>query len=133
MDKVAWVLIRDGKLLVARNRGRDLFYMPGGRPEPEESHADTLVREVMEELGVRILPHTLRHVVDVTAARDAAPGLVRMACYRAEHHGDLAPANEIVELGWFTPADYGRVTRAEQQVIDLLVADGQMVGGSGLP
>ena len=127
------MLIRDGKLLVARNLGRDLFYLPGGGQEPEESPADTLMREVMEELGVRILPHTMRHMVTVTAPRDAAPGLVSMACYTAEHHGDLAPANEIVELGWFTRADHGRVTRAEQQVIDFLVTDGQMVGGSGRP
>lgn len=128
MEKVAWVLIRDGRLLVARNRGRERFYLPGGRREPDECHADTLVREAMEELGVRIDPSTMRLVAEVTAPRDGAPGLVRMACYTAEHLGDLVPANEIAEVGWFTVADYGRVTLAEQQVIDRLVADGQMVG-----
>jgi 8-oxo-dGTP diphosphatase len=128
VEKVAWVLIREGRLLVARNRGRDLFYLPGGRPEPDESHADTLVREAMEELSVRISPSTMRLVAEVTAPRDGAPGLVRMTCYTAEHVGDLVPANEIVEVGWFTVADYARVTVAEQQVIDRLVTDGQMVG-----
>ncbi|HEU4676093.1 MAG TPA: NUDIX domain-containing protein [Motilibacteraceae bacterium] len=131
LEKVAWVHVRDGALLVARNRGRRLFYLPGGRREPEESHAQTLVREVMEELGVRLDPSTMRSVAEVTAPRDGAPGLVRMSCYTAAHLGalgDLVPAGEVVELGWFTVADYARVTVAEQQVIDLLVARGQMAG-----
>jgi hypothetical protein len=34
----------------------------------------------------------------------------------------------FVEVAWFTGADYGRVTVAEQQVMDRLVAEGQMVG-----
>lgn len=128
MQKVAWVLISSGSLLVVRNHGRDLFYLPGGRREPDESHAQTLVREAMEELSVAIDPATMRLVAEVTAPRDGAPGLVRMACYTAEHLGDLVPTNEIAELGWFTVADSGRVTAAEQQVIEQLVADGQMVG-----
>jgi hypothetical protein len=51
-----------------------------------------------------------------------------MTCYTAEHMGDIVPANEIAEVGWFTVADYGRLTSAEQQVIDQLVVAGQMVG-----
>lgn len=56
---MAWVLVRDGRLLVARNRGRDLFYLPGGRRELEASDADTLSRGAMEELGVQLLPTTM--------------------------------------------------------------------------
>jgi hypothetical protein len=81
----------------------------------------------MEELGVQLLPTAMQLIADVTAPRDGAPGFVRMACYSAEHRGEPAPANEVVEVGWFTAADYDRVTRAEQQVIDLLVERGQMV------
>jgi 8-oxo-dGTP pyrophosphatase MutT (NUDIX family) len=128
VEKVAWVLVRDCRLLVARNRDRELFYLPGGRREPDESHADTLVREAMEELRVRIDPSTMRLVAEVTAPRDGASDLVRMTCYTAEHMGDIVPANEIAEVGWFTVADYGRLTSAEQQVIDQLVVAGQMVG-----
>ncbi len=51
-----------------------------------------------------------------------------MTCYSADHLGDLVPADEIVEVGWFTIADYGRVTVAEQKVIDRLVADDRMLG-----
>jgi 8-oxo-dGTP pyrophosphatase MutT (NUDIX family) len=126
VDKVAWVLVRAGRLLVARNRGRELFYLPGGRREAGESDTDALVREIREELGVRILSTTMRPVAEVTAPRDGAPGLVRMRCYTAAHEGEPAPASEIVELAWVTADDDDRVTRAEQQVIDLLVREGRL-------
>lgn len=128
VEKVAWVLVRDGRLLVARNRGRDLFYLPGGRREAGETHADTLVREVMEELGVRLSPATMRLVAEVTAARDAAPGLVRMTCYTAEHVGEPAAAGEIAEVAWFTASDHARVTAAERAVMDVLVSAGRLRG-----
>jgi 8-oxo-dGTP pyrophosphatase MutT (NUDIX family) len=126
MEKVAWVLVRDGRLLVTRNHGRKLFYLPGGRQEPGETHAETLVREVEEELGVRVDTATMRLAGEVTAARDGGQGTVRMICYSAEHSGALVPSNEIAEVAWVTVADYDRVTGAEQQVIAQLVADGRM-------
>ena len=51
-------IIRDGRVLAARRTapasaaGRWEF--PGGKVEPGESHADSLVREIDEELGVEI-------------------------------------------------------------------------------
>jgi 8-oxo-dGTP diphosphatase len=126
MEKVAWVLVRDGRLLVARNRGRDLFYLPGGRRESGETDRETLAREVREELGVAIDPSTMQLVVQVTAPRDAAAGEVTMTCYLADYRGELAPASEIAELAWITAADRGRVTFAEQQVMDRLAASGAM-------
>ena len=126
MEKVAWVHVRDGRLLVARNHGRDLFYLPGGRREPGETDSETLVREVREELGVAIDPSTMQLVAEVTAPRDGSPGEVRMTCYTADHRGDPAPASEIAELAWITAADRGRVTVAERQVMDRLAACGAM-------
>jgi 8-oxo-dGTP pyrophosphatase MutT (NUDIX family) len=126
VEKVAWVLVRDGRLLVARNHGRDLFYLPGGRRELGESDSETLVREVREELGVTIDPSTMQLVAQVTAPRDGSPGEVTMTCYLADHRDDPAPASEIAELAWITAADRGRVTVAEQQVMDCLAASGAM-------
>ncbi len=120
------MLVRDGRLLVARNHGRDLFYLPGGRREPGETDSETLVREVREELGVALDRSTMQLVAEVTAPRDGSPGEVTMSCYTAEHRGDPAPAAETAELAWITAADRGRVTVAEQQVMDRLAASGVM-------
>jgi hypothetical protein len=45
VNKVAWVLVRDGRLLIAGNRGRDLFYLPGGRRERAEQQVMDLLVE----------------------------------------------------------------------------------------
>ena len=126
MEKVGWVHVRDGKLLVARNAGRDLFYLPGGRREAGETDADTLTREVREELGVTLDRSTLRHFLTCVARRDGSHEMLRMICYTASHEGPIRPRSEIAELGWFSYADYERVTHAEQQVMDRLGATGQI-------
>lgn len=39
-EKLAWVLIRHGRVLMTRNHGRELFYFPGGMREPGGSDAE---------------------------------------------------------------------------------------------
>jgi 8-oxo-dGTP diphosphatase len=46
------VIIRDGRVLLVANH-RDEWELPGGRPEPGESLATALVREVAEETALR--------------------------------------------------------------------------------
>jgi len=54
IDNVALVHIHDRKLLVARSRGKDRWYLPGGKREPGESDEETLTREIREELSVEM-------------------------------------------------------------------------------
>ena len=43
IDKIAWIHLEERRLLVARNAGRERFYLPGGKREPGESDVQTLV------------------------------------------------------------------------------------------
>jgi len=44
---VAAAIIRDRKLLlVSKQAAPDVFYLPGGKPEPGEETLETLVREL---------------------------------------------------------------------------------------
>jgi 8-oxo-dGTP diphosphatase len=124
VEKVAWVHLEEGRLLVARNHGREIFYLPGGRQESGESDARTLVREVAEELTATIVEATITHVITVAGDRDDAPGSIVMRCYTAHHRGDLRPSSEIAEIAWVTGREVDRVTPTEQQVMSRLVADG---------
>jgi hypothetical protein len=44
----------------SRSRGKDVYYLPGGKRGPGESDIDTLVREIHEGLSVAIVPDTTR-------------------------------------------------------------------------
>jgi 8-oxo-dGTP diphosphatase len=120
IDTVAWVRLEHGRILCARPREKDVFYIPGGKREGAETDLQTLRREITEELTVTLLPETVRHV------RTYQAGQVRMSCYTAEYAGTLAPSSEIDELAWFCYADRDRVPPVDQLLFDDLNAAGQL-------
>ncbi len=82
------VILREGRLLLARLKGATYTHLPGGRVEPGEPVARALERELREELGVegRVgdyvgavehaweekgeLRHEINHVFDVATSLD---------------------------------------------------------------
>jgi 8-oxo-dGTP diphosphatase len=125
IDTVAWVCVVDGRVLCARPRGKDVFYVPGGKREGGESDLQTLVREITEELTVTLLPGTIRHTGTYQASQPGG-ALVRMSCYTGEYSGTLAPSSEIDELAWFGYADRPRVPPVDQLLFDDLNAAGEL-------
>ncbi|PFG56396.1 NUDIX domain-containing protein [Vibrio sp. ES.051] len=99
IDKLAWVLIQDGKFLAVRSKGKDLFYLPGGKREIGESDAEALIREIKEELSVDLVPSSIKYMETFTAQADGkAEGVsVKLTCYFADYSGELLPAAEIEE------------------------------------
>jgi 8-oxo-dGTP diphosphatase len=120
IDTVAWVRLEGGRILCARPRGKDVFYIPGGKREGAETDLQTLLREIAEELTVALLSETVQHVGTYEA------GQVRMACYSADYQGTLEPSSEIDELAWFSYADRPRVPAVDQLLFDDLRASGAL-------
>ncbi|AYF76448.1 NUDIX domain-containing protein [Nocardia yunnanensis] len=126
IDTVAWVRIEHGLILCARPRGKDVFYIPGGKREGAETDLQTLTREIREELTVELAPDTVAHVGTYEAPIPDA--LVRMACYTAEYSGTLTVSSEIEEIAWFGYADRPHVPPVDQLLFDDLAADGLLAG-----
>ncbi|WP_327139498.1 NUDIX hydrolase [Nocardia sp. NBC_01327] len=125
IDTVAWVRIESGRILCARPRGKDIFYIPGGKREGAETDLQTLVREIHEELTVALAPESVAHVGTYEAAIPGA--VVRMACYTADYVGTLSVSSEIEEMAWFTYADRPHVPPVDQLLFDDLRADGLLL------
>ncbi|WP_067501585.1 NUDIX hydrolase [Nocardia puris] len=123
IDTVAWVHIVQGRILCGRPAGKDVFFIPGGKREGDETDLQTLVREIEEELTVRLRPETVRHVGTYEAPAQVPPNgvTVRMSCYTAEYEGTLTPSSEIAETAWFTAADRALVPPVDQLLFDELV------------
>jgi 8-oxo-dGTP pyrophosphatase MutT (NUDIX family) len=133
IDTVAWVRVDGGRILCARPRGKDIFYIPGGKREGTETDLQALLREITEELTVTLRPDTVRHVGTYEAGQaDEEPGgglggaVVRMSCYSGDYAGTLAASSEIEELAWFSYADRPRVPPVDQLLFDDLKAGGEL-------
>lgn len=103
LSSVGLVVIRDGRLLVARSHGADAFFLPGGKLEDGETERDALRREVREELGIDLEASQLEPSFVVEAAAYGQAGVwLRMSCYTAAFSADPVPRSEIAELAWIS-------------------------------
>jgi 8-oxo-dGTP diphosphatase len=129
IDKLAYIKIVDRKILITRSRGiADVYYIPGGKREKDESDLQALTREVKEELDVHLLPETVQFVGTFEAqAHGKAEGVkVRMTCYTADYDGEIKPTSEIEEVAWFTYADKERTAPVDKIIFDWLKAHDQI-------
>ncbi|TDN36055.1 NUDIX domain-containing protein [Hymenobacter sp. UV11] len=123
IDKIAWLHLHEGQLLSTRSRGKDRYYLPGGKREPGETDAQTLLREIREELTVALDPASLTYAGTFEAPAHGHPAgvLVRMSCYWAPRYtGTLQPAAEIAEVVWLTYRHRPQVSAVDQLIFDWL-------------
>lgn len=112
----------EGRVLVVRKRGTRVFMQPGGKPEPGESAAEALARELHEEVGLIVAPAALEPLGTFESAAANEPGhrVIAAAFRTTAQPADLAPRAEIEELRWITPADIGRLPLAPLSLDHLL-------------
>jgi 8-oxo-dGTP diphosphatase len=122
VDKIAFILVANGKILSTKSIGKDKYYIPGGKREANETDHETLIREIKEELSVAILGETIRYVGTFTAQSDgAAEGIkVKMTCYKAEYLGTLQKNNEIEEIRWLGHEDLDIISEVDKIIFDFL-------------
>jgi 8-oxo-dGTP pyrophosphatase MutT (NUDIX family) len=107
IDKLALIEIQDRKILMVRSKGKDTWYIPGGKRDEGESDEEALIREIKEELGADLLPDTISFYAEYEAqAHGKEVGvMVRAKCYTAKYLGDFQASSEIEEFAWF---DYSK-------------------------
>lgn len=122
IDKIAFIYLKDGKILSTLSKGKDAYYIPGGKREGSETDEETLIRECKEELTIDILKNTIKYYGTFEAqAHGKAEGiLVTMTCYMADFEGDLKPNSEIQEIKWL---DYSNLNVKISPVDELIFKD----------
>lgn len=101
LEIVAGIVCQAGRVLISRRprdtHFADLWELPGGKPHAGESDLETLRREMMEEVGIRVIPQrlfyqTLYHYPDRT---------LHLRFYLADlASGERPKALAIAEFRW---------------------------------
>jgi 8-oxo-dGTP diphosphatase len=122
IDKIALIIIENGKILSTKSIGKNKYYIPGGKRENNETDHQALIREIKEELSVDILQETIRYVGTFIAQSDGdKEGVnVKMTCYKAEYLGVLNKNNEIAEIRWLNYNDLFIISEVDKIIFNFL-------------
>lgn len=112
----------DGRVLVVRKHGTTKFMQPGGKPEAGENAAQTLARELDEELGLKVDESGLRPLGRFISAAANEPGhrVVADAFALTIEADAVTVQAELAELRWITPTDLDTLPLAPLSVEHLL-------------
>ena len=108
-DRVRVIVYRDdGKILLVRGRfSRQKWALPGGGVKHNESYEQAAVREVLEEIGLKI--HNLRYLGKANSHESYAKFSVRVFAAHASNC-DIKCNFEIMEARWlnmnYLPEEY---------------------------
>lgn len=106
MAVVTAVIVRAGRLLVVSKKAApDVFYLPGGKPDPGEEPLRTLARELDEELGVEPLEPRPLAEVEAVAALEGVP--MRLTVFQARIDREPRLAAELAHLRWISGRESG--------------------------
>lgn len=99
INKVGGIILNGKKMLVVREKGKDMVFMPGGEIEKGENDEQSIRRELKEELGVEV--KKIKYYDTITGpAAYANNVLLNMRLYITEIKGDPKPCGEIEEIMW---------------------------------
>ncbi|GGD74286.1 NUDIX hydrolase [Microbacterium murale] len=112
----------DGRVLVVRKQGTTKFMQPGGKPETGENAAQTLARELDEELGLKVDEADLRPLGRfISAAANEPDHRVVADAFALTIEADSVTVQaELAELRWITPAEIGTLELAPLSLEHLL-------------
>ncbi|NCD69923.1 NUDIX hydrolase [Mucilaginibacter agri] len=122
IDKIAFVYIKDRKILSTRSNGKSVWYIPGGKREPGENDMETLSRELKEELNIEVSFPEVRYIGVFKAQAHGHPDgtVVKMTCYTGAYTGELKASAEIDEFDFFTLEDQYKSAAVDRLILQFL-------------
>lgn len=89
------IIISDGKIAMVHCLKYDYYKFPGGGIKDGEDPADAMIRETMEEAGLRVLPDTIQEYGLVHRIQKST--VVETECFIQDNYYYLCETADIVE------------------------------------
>src|SRR5206468_4869070 len=97
------VVVHDGRVAVVHRPKYDDWSLPKGKLDPGETWEDAALREVAEEVGLRV--RLGRELEPVRYTHDGRPKVVRYWLMEADEDGEFVANDEVDEVRWLSPGE----------------------------
>ena len=119
--RISIIVIKDKKILLVSDDS-NIYWTPGGKQEPGETHLEAIDRELDEELKVRSTSAKL--YISYEAMHETRKEMQKVYCYLATISGNITPSSEIKKYGWFSKDDMPKLmVSIKNNLIPKLVED----------
>lgn len=113
------MVLRDGKLLVVKHHPEAKFYaLPGGHMEAGETPLECIVREIEEELGVKMKHPELKYVYKWNMSKDGKPKVESLEFFfLVKDEGEFENFENNKRTHGFEIVDFKWIERGEEIVL----------------
>jgi 8-oxo-dGTP diphosphatase len=102
VTKIGLAVMDGDRVLLVKKRGSNFLILPGGKPEKSETDAQTLSRELDEELGCHLVSDQLTYLGTFSDEAAGMPGVkVTIRLYTGSVVGTPIPHAEIESIVWW--------------------------------
>ena len=124
IDKIGAIVIKNGKMLIVKEKDISHFFIPGGKRDNNETDEETLKRELKEETG--LLVKSFRYYKEFITKAQLENENVKVASYFCETNGEPEPNEEIEEIIWIGRDNYKdiKIGNVLKVMIPELIKDG---------
>lgn len=116
------LVIENRKLLLAFSKNKQCFYLPGGKIDTNETPAQALCREILEELNIHLAETDLHFYTHISAPAfgEASGTMMEQDCFLLLKKINPVAAAEIGELRFFTLETYLQQAQTAPGAVQIL-------------
>ncbi|MGK0554661.1 NUDIX domain-containing protein [Macrococcus capreoli] len=110
--------IKENQILLVKVRQNEKYYLPGGKIEAGESDIESLIREMEEELSVKLDASKLTYLDTIVGpAYPDTDNEVELRCYTYEGLGQIKKSSEITDAQYIDMNDTTNIAPAVKVLI----------------
>ncbi|HCV9276248.1 MAG: NUDIX domain-containing protein [Staphylococcus warneri] len=114
--------VKNNYILLVKVRNNEKYYLPGGKIEKNENSLDALIRELNEELNIRMSKETFNFVCSIEdVAYPDNQNSVILNCYHSDVSSyNLIKSNEITDIKMIALEDKHLMAPAVVKIVKLI-------------